>query len=725
MKVKFVLIWLSILTTLLTGCSFSEIGESPDLSDDAEYVRLHLRGGDIADTVKTRAVWSDQFGEGSLKFRWERTDADSEHLNLLSLVLTDGDNMITTSSGGGHTALMVTPDDKNPNLASFETEGYYLQEDLDNAAYCYAVSGSTEITADPEGKSHFCSFQMPSEFTQSRNQDPSFLREYMYMYATAEYVKDDLLLLFNHIPATFRFIITNRSTICNSLQDVSVFLTEESSENVSYVASSELSLNFKWTGTVPEIVYDEIGHACVTTNFSADDSSLKPGEKYIAYSMALPLQDSDAFKGKTLNFVVRFNEGEEARIQFNAEDFAAKNGGVYNWAGGKSYTIKLEIGDDPAASGMILPDNRIEINASVEGEYILMYEDADGIPLADYAEICKLTVSEMAYYEDFIDVNVAPREAESIGIYDSSMKRIWCISISDFKPEYTQPLYSVGILSDVHIVPENTNGCMDNFKTALTFFNEQNVKFNCVCGDISESGYYVEQYAAYRDIVTNYSPDVPVYETTGNHDCRSKGINLTDWKEYTGEDILFEVSETLPDGSVDHYLFLGMTYWGPSNAYLSTSVTWLEEMMAKYKDERCFIITHMFFPERSGNMNQVYPSGNWLSGTALERLQALCDNHPNSYWFSGHSHWKWSLQKYDRNANIHRYYNGDQPASGWSIHIPACTKPVDSDGETRVSMPSESEGAIMHVYEDHIVLKGIDFKARKYLPIATYKLTNN
>ena len=116
-------------------------------------------------------------------------------------------------------------------------------------------------------------------------------------------------------------------------------------------------------------------------------------------------------------------------------------------------------------------------------------------------------------------------------------------------------------------------------------------------------------------------------------------------------------------------------------------------------------------------MNEVYPSYNWLTGTQLNTLQTMCDRYKNSIWFSGHSHWKWSLQQYDDDANICR-----NPESGWSVHVPSCAKPIDSNGATREDRVAQSEGAVINVYENHIDILGVDFISGKYLPIATYRL---
>ena len=150
--------------------------------------------------------------------------------------------------------------------------------------------------------------------------------------------------------------------------------------------------------------------------------------------------------------------------------------------------------------------------------------------------------------------------------------------------------------------------------------------------------------------------------------------------------------------------------------YLDADIDWLEEKLEGYRNQRVFIFTHLFFPTRAGNLNDIYPNGNWLGGSQLTRIQALNDRYKNSIWFSGHSHWKCYLQQYQDRANI---YKND---CGWNIHIPSCASPIDSDGTTRVSMPLESEGAIIDVYSNCIIVRGMDLKNTKYLPIGQYLL---
>ncbi len=702
-------------TAIATSCTIKEsINEpvnEPELPS-GEYVRLSLSGGDGTKAMPdTRATWEDPNGKGSLSFKWETVDISSEETKKLALIVSDGTEAITShenEDGTGdtefkHTGLAVTPSESDAHYADFETVRYYSTDDLNNAKHFFAVAGAAEVTADSQGGRHICSLDMPASFTQVQDQDPSFLRNYMHMYATAAYSGNNTRLNFTHIPATFRFIINNGSDAAVSVESVSVTTLDGSA-----VASKATNVIFGWSAADVEMTYDNEGHSAVTTNLS--ENTIEAGNKYTAYSIALPLASSEAFKGKALNFSVNCSNGETLSSILDGETLAKANGGdIYNWVGGKSYTIKINIGSDGKVTGAVLTNKDITVASNIAGSYTLKYVDAAGKPLADYADICTISIDQMATYEDFIDSNVAPYSADAIGIFDTAGEKVGSIVINGIKADNSGLLYSIGMLSDVHMGVETAE---DDFANALDFFNSTvNAEFTCICGDITENATEAE-YASYKSIVDAHSPSRPVYTTTGNHDAKGDGVNVALWKQYTGQDLTFEVTK-----GTDHYLFLGMSYWNFSAAYTESNIKWLENKLEEYRNERCFVITHMFFPDKAGNMNEVYPDYNWLTGTQLTTLQTMRDRYKNTIWFSGHSHWKWSLQQYDDDANICR-----NPESGWSVHVPSCAKPIDSNGASRDDKYDQSEGAVINVYENHIDILGVDFIAGKYLPIATYRL---
>lgn len=318
-------------------------------------------------------------------------------------------------------------------------------------------------------------------------------------------------------------------------------------------------------------------------------------------------------------------------------------------------------------------------------------------------------------YQDFITENIAPYSAIKIGVYDSSGNKVGIVPLTNLKPSFGTRQYRFGLLSDVHNQSSQTAEPTADFQRALAYFNEkQSVWATCICGDITENGTATE-LQLYQTNVNAKSPNTPVYTTSGNHDATTSGLNVTNWRTYTGQERCFEITK-----GTDHFLFFGMNKWslGTSGTpYLDTDIDWLESKLEEYRNERCFVFTHLFFPTRAGNLKNIYPSGNWLGGIQLTRIQALNDRYLNAIWFTGHSHWKWYLQKYQDNANLYK------SSCGGNVHVPSCASPINSDGtSTRVSMPLESEGAIVDVYDNYIDIRGMDLKNEKYIPIAQYRL---
>ena len=716
--------WLLSLVLALYGCAGGDSSFDKEQYPGEEYVRVEVASGcgynDATDDVEvSRVAMEDVYGYGQLPIMWESVGIDSEQTRRLSLILSDGEKPVLGYTSPevratvSYSGLAVAPQPGDAHHADFTSVLYYNSEELNNALYCYALAGEAPINEDVESGRHVCHLRMPSVFTQNNSKNPDFLQNYLYMYATAAYKGQGTILDFNHIPATFRFVITNSAGRNINLQNASIRLADGGS-----VAAKSANISFDWMNGGVRVSLSESGYDEVAVKMG-NGTSLADGEKYIAYALAMPMPNDKAFEGKTINFCIKSDDDEVVALSLDAARLAEINGsGICNWVSGKSYTLRINIRENGRATGEIIEDNRVEVTPSESGIYTLRYEDANGEPLADYAEVCTLTVKEIGYYEDFIAENIAPREAECIGIYNSLGERQGSIELAAFKPDYTEePLYRFGVLSDVHIGRAEITPDVD-LERAIKFLEKRGVSNICICGDLTQNGKEAE-FADFADVAD--LANVPIYATSGNHDATKNGITPDLWERYISRPLVYERTVEV-NGKRDHFLFLGMERWNFSAAYYEYHLAWLESKLEAYRNERCFIFTHLFFPDRAGNMNGLYPSGNWLSGAQLDRLQGMCDRYVNSVWFSGHSHWEWCLQKYQDRANIYRGYVGMLPSSGWCVHVPSCGVPRTSNGSSRSDVPAASEGALVEVYKDHIDLRGVELISGKLLPIATYRL---
>lgn len=715
-----------------------EPGQTPEDNPD--------NPGDEKTEGYERLTLSSGANNQNLTFEWSEIDIESEETNFLSFFISDGEKPVSgklsDESGApdnemAYSGLAVTPHAADARGADFKTVDYYDVSKFATPSYCYVVAGSSPIQENVSSGQNLFHIEMPSSFVQTSTDNPDFLKEHMSMYASALYEQNATKLDFQQVPAVLKLKVKNTTASTITLQEVSIRASQASiaqtksadlpfmddnllGDELPSVASSSVDLSFDWKNGNVQLAFAKEGYNEITVA-TADGVSLNGGEAYTAYTVALPLSDDNAFADKNINILVKTNNYKYVALRIDRAKLAELNGSdVYNWIGGKTYTIEVDLTKDGSATGRILSGNRLEVTSSLPGKYVLMYEGNDGKPLEDYSEICTLNVDQVAVYEDFIDVNVVPRSAECIGIYDSYNHRCGAISLSGAKPDYSvSPRYTFGLLSDVHIGRSASSEAEADFERALQYFQSKGVDMTCICGDATQNGNEAE-LQEFANIASKSS--TPVYTTTGNHDCTgTDGVNPVLWEQYTGHPVVFEKSVEI-NGKTDHYLFMGMSYYNFIVPYLESHFNWLEDKLEEYRNERCFVFTHLFFPERAGNMNGLYPTGNWLRGTQHERLESMCKRYVNSIWFSGHSHWKWSLQKYQDRANIHRSYEAGQPMSAWCVHVPSCADPVNSTGSSRENVPAESEGSIVHVYDNHIDILGLDLLTGKYFPIATYRL---
>lgn len=165
----------------------------------------------------------------------------------------------------------------------------------------------------------------------------------------------------------------------------------------------------------------------------------------------------------------------------------------------------------------------------------------------------------------FIAENIAPTNATSLGIYDGDTK-ICDIDISKMQPELGTPLYSFGLVSDMHITGNNsTNGT--KFDNALTHFESEGCSFCCHTGDITNIGfwmpivegkssyYYPDQFEEFRSICQKHS--IPVYGCCGNHESYN-GYDVSGTYTDTYGDDPTLVIDTL--AKLEEYTGFGLTY---------------------------------------------------------------------------------------------------------------------------------------------------------------------
>lgn len=341
----------------------------------------------------------------------------------------------------------------------------------------------------------------------------------------------------------------------------------------------------------------------------------------------------------------------------------------------------------------------------------------------------------MAYkYKHFIPQNTAPSGAKSIGVYNSNGEKVCTIPLGRMTPPTKEKLYSFGIVSDVHI-SHNTAVAwqpIPKFDNALTLFENNGCAFCVACGDLTNTGFYrrtdestagteyldEQQFAKYKEVCDAHT--IPVYEICGNHESYY-GMPITNnlalLETYTGKGVL---SYTVTHGD-DLFILCGQ----PKDAWVMTAedYEWLKATLEANTDKRCFVVVHSYIEEDSGDPldfreNSIFKT--WVPETTnlTSDFMALLRQYDNVILLHGHSHTKFQCQELDENAN-YTERNGFK-----SVHVPSLGTPRDLNLETQktVDDPEASQGYIVDVYDNCIVLAGMDFIKNEPIPLGVYKI---
>ena len=266
------------------------------------------------------------------------------------------------------------------------------------------------------------------------------------------------------------------------------------------------------------------------------------------------------------------------------------------------------------------------------------------------------------------------------------------------------PLYSFGVLSDLHIQYET--GLAD-FQRALTWLKDR-VPFTCVCGDLVSFA-SAENMAQYKQYVTAYAGTMPLYECAGNHETYpSLGVGGTLdealWRNTTGKEPYYSFTH-----GNDVFLFLSLR---TETTFASSGLAWLESQLEANKTKRCFVFQHLHDPDdNSADPSHAY--SDMLAHTEGKAFLALMRRYTNAVWFHGHTHLTFGAEQYPVSEKL-----------GYrSVHIPSLQGPRFYDAETdslvnyryengiQVWGSTLSEGYVVDVYENKIVLRGVDFAA--------------
>ena len=214
----------------------------------------------------------------------------------------------------------------------------------------------------------------------------------------------------------------------------------------------------------------------------------------------------------------------------------------------------------------------------------------------------------------------------------------------------------------------------------------------------------------YKNIVDNYTTK-DIYEVTGNHEASSGYLAMDAMQPYTGEDLYYSFTN-----GDDVYIMVGMYDVHDGAEFSEEEIQWLYETLETNRNKRCFVFFHLFPSDGSGDAVDMDVAGELMNNIQGEVFYNLMSHYSNVTWFHGHSHQSFVIQE----TNEMNTY--DKIFGSHSVHIPSLAYPKNITNGGLVNNYNGSEGYVVDVYENDIVLKGRDFVTGKFLPIATYSL---
>ncbi len=341
-------------------------------------------------------------------------------------------------------------------------------------------------------------------------------------------------------------------------------------------------------------------------------------------------------------------------------------------------------------------------------------------------------------YKGLIAENVAPKDVNTISIYDSNNVKKASMAVPDFmKYPSGTPLYSFGVLADIHLA---TTDAISDFDYALTWLKSKGASMACIAGDLTTIGFYynrgdTEVYTAqFQNYLnaknTHESDSFKLYCIAGNHESYNKDIteDAALYKQYTGCDLYF----SLMHGN-DVFLFVSQPTG--TRMFNSEELTWLQGQLNTYADKRCFLFVHPYVGG-SGDTLQTHSLGLGGGGgdifgysTEADRTAFLTalQNHGNVTVFHGHSHFKFECQNHDKSTNYSNEYGFH------SVHVPSGAIPriiTYTNGQPQMTgVDSGSQFYYVEVFGNCIVLSGVDIglengtRSAKLIPQGIIKVT--
>lgn len=281
-----------------------------------------------------------------------------------------------------------------------------------------------------------------------------------------------------------------------------------------------------------------------------------------------------------------------------------------------------------------------------------------------------------------------------------------------------EPLYSFEVISDLHTGTGRSHEA--NLLAALNDIaqNRPNTSGIMMAGDLVDHGDPAE-YALLREYFDTYVKDIPLYMTVGNHEFYYNQIEGAATGDFFYENWeRFREFAGWNEGEFYRYLVIGGDYFifmgeeargvtgegsqGTADGYYSEEQReWLRTLLARAAETgaNAFVFMHQSI---ENTVSGSFDGQNWNGINDDELMKAVIESYPNTYLFTGHSHWNLNSRSPFINGGL----------TGASYFNTASCGYLWNDANT--ASPG-SEGLHVDVYDGYVVVRGRDFINQKWI----------
>ncbi len=395
--------------------------------------------------------------------------------------------------------------------------------------------------------------------------------------------------------------------------------------------------------------------------------------------------------------------------------------------------------------------------------------DGSYVYMPDYLALREATGAEMEKGVTFDKDLLIPQGATALTAYiingTRTIKLAYDIPKSKQAPDRSKPLYTAAFISDIHVGGWGSETAPNARLLAAREQINDLADFVVVNGDLTQwygaysgesfknyhvSGTYADNGSTSTDpsklivgtsqwtVVEDYFKGftVPVYAVQGNHDVRdSEKWNpiccgdtywtqfLKNWIAYsdgtTGSQkyvnpVRRDESASYYDTEIGghHYIFLEIPRnTAPHYDYGTEQLSWLDKVL--YEKEATgkpiFVFGHV--PVES-DVSGGYWDEQLLASGADAAIKRVLANHPTAIYVSGHTH-------YSLDINFKSSIDGAQRTPSFvndgGVATVQTPNSENAKAEDSTERSSSSQGLIVEVYEDCVVLRGRDFVNDKWI----------